>query len=235
VDAGARLVEVASASVKETGKAMWWTYRFVLPVYRIEAQVMVGSVATNTLLAPAAEGQGWSLDEMPWIDSERALAAAEAFAGVAFRTHFGPEAITSATLVRRGTSAQHARALWEIVYRSDDHGVTDTVIIDAATGIPDEDTPLAQPGSRAAVSDECRPVPNPFREFVQLGFSAVFAGEASVDIVDLVGRIRSRTVRNVGAGVTRLSLRVSELAPGAYVISCRWPGGHRAVIGIRSG
>jgi hypothetical protein len=235
VDAGARLVEVASASVKETGKAMSWTYRFVLPAYRIEAQVRVGSVATNTLLAPAAEGQGWSLDEIPWIDSERALAAAEAFAGAAFRTQFGPEVTTSATLVRRGTSAQHAPALWEIVYRSDVHGVTDTLIIDAATGIPDDDSPLAQPGSRAAVSDECRPVPNPFREFVQLGFSAVFTGEASVDIVDLVGRLRSRTVRNVGAGVTRLSLRVSELAPGAYVISCRWPGGHRAVIGIRSG
>ena len=102
-----------------------------------------------------------------------------------------------------------------------------TVVLDPASGgvSVSNASPVSNEGTTAAVAFGLAVAPNPARGATSLVLTAPEAGEVTVRVFDALGRTVSESASAVGAGTTSVSLDLSGLAPGAYVVRAEGAAG----------
>jgi hypothetical protein len=230
-----RLLEVRAltgadqaGSVFPDGTAYVWLYTFYSPATDERVLVAVGPIQASSFVAEAPTGTASQapLTELS-VDSDEALAIADANGGDAFRGQFdNPEEVTvtmAAGALDYDPRPAGGVPFWVVTYtapESDPSGDELLVFIDPATGDVLDAVPVTNEPAAAPEPSSLVVYPNPVRDGATVRFSLGVSDDVRLDLYDLQGRRVATLAEGIFArGTYSLDLNVARTLPsGTYVL-----------------
>lgn len=245
-----RLLEVRAltgadqaGAVFPDGSAYEWLYTFYSPSSDELVLVTVGPIQASSFVAeapPEAASQA-PLSDLA-VDSDEALAIADANGGDTFRGQFDDPQEVSVTMAAGALDYDPRPAggvpFWVVTYtapESDPSGDELLVFIDPATGDVLDAVPVANEPAAAPAPSSLVVYPNPVRNGATVRFALGAPDDIRLDLYDLQGRrVATLAEGAFSPGTHSLALDVARTLPsGTYVLRLRGAQVDRARLLVR--